>query len=61
MSIDQLLILRTGGTVDTILGWLYIALGLLILLSVWHFTIIERMERKQARRQALRERRPMAD
>ncbi len=61
MSIDQLLILRTGGTVDTILGWLYITLGLLILLSVWHFARIERMDREQARRQAHRERRTVAD
>ena len=61
MSIDQLLILRTGGTVDTIIGWLYITWGLLILLSLWHFSIIERQERKQARRQALRRSRTMAD
>lgn len=55
MSLDQIHILRTGGTVDTILGWLYIALGFIILLSVWHFAHNERQERKQARRQAFRE------
>lgn len=55
MSQTQILIIRTGGTVDSILGWLYIALGVIILLSVWHFAHNERLERKQARRQAFRE------
>ncbi len=55
MSIQQLLVMREMAEVDMILGALYVVLGSLGLLCIWHISHTRRQLDKQNRQQIRRE------
>ena len=55
MSIQQLLVMREMAEVDMILGALYVVLGSLGLLCIWHISHTRRQLEKQNRQQIRRE------
>jgi hypothetical protein len=55
MSIQQLLVMREMAEVDMILGALYVVLGSLGLLCIWHVSHTRRQLEKQNRQQIRRE------
>ena len=54
MSIQQLLVMREMAEVDMILGALYVVLGSLGLLCIWHISHTRRQLEKQNRQQIRR-------
>ena len=55
MSIQQLLVMREMAEVDMILGALYVVLGSLGLLCIWHISHTRRQLDKRSRQQIRRE------
>ncbi len=55
MSIQQLLVMREMAEVDMVLGVLYVVLGSLGLLCIWHISHTRRQLEKQNRQQIRRE------
>jgi hypothetical protein len=55
MSIEQILVMKEMASVDIILGALYLTLGSLGLLCVWHVSHTRRQLEKQNRQQIRRE------